>query len=324
MQKTYPHTYYASKHDEHSSSRVAVHVLSIVRRAIDFLGASVGLLFLSPLFLLLAILIKRDSDGPIFFRGERVGKNGVPFKILKFRTMFERAESYQGSKVTGSNDARITPIGQWLRDTKLNELPQLWNVVVGEMSLVGPRPEDPAFVERWSTEEYETILSVRPGITSPTSIIYRDEESQLQADSVVDMYVESIMPSKLRLDMVYVRHRTLISDLDVILWTLVTLLPRLRDKEVTETRIMWGPLSELVSRYFSWLIVDFMSSLAAIAIAGLLWRSAAPLALGIPEALLIAIMIALVFHVLVTYCDFTKYIGHGQKRVAAWRCFLPL
>ena len=107
-----------------------------VKRAFDFTLALVGLIILAPIFTYISILIKRDSPGPIFFWGTRMGKNGQPFKILKFRTMYERLQSYQGSPVTADKDKRITPLGHWLRDTKINELPQLWNVLIGKMSIV--------------------------------------------------------------------------------------------------------------------------------------------------------------------------------------------
>jgi lipopolysaccharide/colanic/teichoic acid biosynthesis glycosyltransferase len=187
---------------------------SAVRRLLDIFGALSGLLLLWPLFVLIALRVKRDSPGPIFFWGPRMGKDGRPFRILKFRTMYERPESYYGPKITAQADDRITPIGHWLRDTKLNELPQLWNVLIGEMSLVGPRPEDPDLVQSWPKEVRRELLNVRPGITSPASVLYRDEEQLLNAGRLLDDYLRVILPSKLRLDLLYVRHRTLLSDLD--------------------------------------------------------------------------------------------------------------
>ena len=272
-------------------------MLNSAQRALDVLGSFFGLLLLSPLFILVAILIRRDSPGPIFFWGSRVGRHQRPFKIAKFRTMYERPESYAGSKVTGSKDNRITPIGKWLRDTKLNELPQLWNVLVGDMSLVGPRPEDPAFVEHWSADSRDVILSVRPGITSPASVLYRDEESMLKGDAVVDDYLESIMPSKMRLDLLYVRHRTLMTDIDVLFWTIVSLLPRARKREVPEHLLLWGPWTRFVNQYFSWFVGDLIIAFSAVGFAGLLWRSADPLHVGIPESLGLAIVIAILFSV---------------------------
>ena len=137
------------------------------KRVFDFSAALCGLILLSPLFVLIAILIKRDSHGPVFYWGNRIGRNRRVFKMLKFRTMYETTESYKGLRITCKEDDRITPLGKWLRDTKLNELPQLWNVLIGDMSMVGPRPEDPAISKTWPTEIARELLSVRPGVTSP-------------------------------------------------------------------------------------------------------------------------------------------------------------
>src|SRR5512138_750044 len=142
------------------------------RRMLDIFLALFGLLVLSPLFLLIGIAIKRSSPGPVYYWGPRAGKDGKPFRILKFRTMYERKESYDGPKVTAENDPRVTPLGRILRQTKINELPQLWNVLIGDMSMVGPRPEDPTIASEWPEEVQREVLSVRPGITSPASIVY--------------------------------------------------------------------------------------------------------------------------------------------------------
>ncbi len=118
----------------------------------DVCASALGLVFLSPFFLVIAWMIKRESPGPVFYRGPRMGRKGKPFGILKFRTMWEERASYDGPSVTARDDPRVTPLGRWLRHTKVNELPQLWNVLVGEMSLVGPRPEDPGIVATWPEE----------------------------------------------------------------------------------------------------------------------------------------------------------------------------
>ena len=122
---------------------------SFIKRLFDIVVSVIFLLFLGPVFTLIAIAIKRDSPGPVFYHGRRMGRWGKPFLILKFRTMYEDPKSYRGPKVTGHNDTRITPLGKWLRNTKINEMPQFWNVLKGEMSLVGPRPERPHFVEQF-------------------------------------------------------------------------------------------------------------------------------------------------------------------------------
>jgi lipopolysaccharide/colanic/teichoic acid biosynthesis glycosyltransferase len=262
---------------------------------LDVAIALLGFFVLAPAFLLLAILIRRDSPGPIFYWGERVGRGGRPFRILKFRTMYETPASYDGPKVTGQGDPRITPFGHWLRDTKVNELPQLWNVLIGDMSLVGPRPEDRDFVAHWPADVRDTLLSMRPGITSPASVLYRDEEALLPADNAIDQYLRVILPSKLRLDLLYVQHRSFLADLDVIFWTLLMLLPRLKTRRVPEHLLFWGPLARFMSRYLSWFVLDCLAAFAAVAVAGVLWRSNGPLELGWGTAMGVALAMALVF-----------------------------
>ena len=188
----------------------------MLKRVFDFIVAWLGLIILSPLFAVVAILIKLDSPGSVFFQGPRVGKAGRPFKIVKFRTMVQNA-SRLGPGITLSGDPRVTRIGRWLRRTKIDELPQLWNVVCGQMSLVGPRPEDPRYVALY-TDEQRRILSVRPGITSPASIQFRHEEALLPVGDV-DAYVQSLMPAKLQMDLEYLDHRTFFSDFYVLLRT---------------------------------------------------------------------------------------------------------
>ncbi len=268
---------------------------SAARRMLDLVIAGLGILVLLPALLLLALLIKRDSPGPVFYWGERVGRGGRPFRILKFRTMYETTASYDGPRVTGQGDPRITPLGQWLRDTKINELPQLWNVLKGDMSIVGPRPEDRDFVAHWPADVRQVLLSVRPGITSPASILYRDEESMLQAGNVVDQYLKVILPSKLRLDLLYVHHRSFLTDLDVMFWTLMALLPQLKTRSVPEHLLFWGPLARFISRYFSWFVLDSLIAFAAVAITGVLWRSNGPLELGWGTATGVALAIAMIF-----------------------------
>lgn len=268
---------------------------SAARRTLDILISALGILLLLPVFLFLSLIIKHDSPGPAFYWGGRVGRHGRPFRILKFRTMYETTASYDGPKVTGTGDPRITPLGQWLRDTKVNELPQLWNVLRGDMSLVGPRPEDKDFVAHWPADIRDVLLSVRPGITSPASVLYRDEETMLEAGNVVDQYLKSILPSKLRLDLLYVNHRSFLTDLDVMFWTLLALLPQLKTRHVPEHLLFWGPLARFISRYFSWFVLDCLVAFAAVAFTGLIWRSNGPLELGWGIAMGVALAIALIF-----------------------------
>jgi lipopolysaccharide/colanic/teichoic acid biosynthesis glycosyltransferase len=190
----------------------------MVKRLLDAAVAAVGLVMLSPLFGLLAVWIRVDSAGPVFYRGERVGKDGQVFRVFKFRSMTEGAAQV-GPGITARGDPRVTRAGRFLRRTKLDELPQLINVLRGEMSLVGPRPEDPRYVALY-TPEQRRVLSVRPGITSPASIAYRDEEAMLWDQKADDLYTRVVMPRKLDMDLAYVEHMDLRFDLKVIAMTI--------------------------------------------------------------------------------------------------------
>src|SRR4030042_4551462 len=129
----------------------------VLRRLLDVVGAGIGLVLLAPAFVMIALAIRHDSKGAIFYRGRRAGKDGKEFRIIKFRTMHEGENCQNGSKVTGKDDPRVTPTGRWLRETKVNEMPQLWNVLVGDMSFVGPRPEDPDIVKEWTAGDARTL-----------------------------------------------------------------------------------------------------------------------------------------------------------------------
>jgi lipopolysaccharide/colanic/teichoic acid biosynthesis glycosyltransferase len=187
-------------------------------RGLDLAGSALGLILLCPLFAILALMIKLTSRGPVFFRWVRVGQDARPFTLLKFRSMVTGAPAI-GPAITWANDPRVTGVGQMLRRLKLDELPQLLNVLRGEMSLVGPRPEDPAYVALYTPEQL-AILKFRPGITSPASLRYRDESSLLSGDHWQDLYVHELMPAKLALDLEYFSRRTIWSDIRVIFGTL--------------------------------------------------------------------------------------------------------
>ena len=196
----------------------------IVKRIFDLVFVIPGLLTLFPVFVLVAIWIKNDSTGPIFFRQVRVGKSGQPFRIFKFRTMVVNAESL-GEKVTVGKDPRITRSGGFLRKYKLDELPQLINVLNGEMSLVGPRPEVPEYVAHWPEEIRDLVLSVPPGITDFASIEFRDENDMLQgASDPVEKYIKEIIPIKLGYYARYVRERSILLDFRLILRTINAIL----------------------------------------------------------------------------------------------------
>ncbi len=188
------------------------------RRLFDASAAALGLLVLSPLLLVVAVSVAASSPGPVFFRQVRVGRGGEPFNILKFRTMRTDAER-TGGQLTVGEDPRITRVGRFLRQWKMDELPQLINVVRGEMALVGPRPEVPRYVELY-TEEQRQVLTVRPGITDPASVAFRSESELMGRHPDPERYyIEEIMPRKLSINLDYLSRRTLLSDVGVILNT---------------------------------------------------------------------------------------------------------
>jgi lipopolysaccharide/colanic/teichoic acid biosynthesis glycosyltransferase len=188
----------------------------MIKRSFDFLTALIGLIVLFPLFFIISLLIKLTSPGPVFHRGKRVGLSARLFNLYKFRTMIIGAEN-TGPGITSQNDPRITSVGRILRRAKLDELPQLINVLKGEMSLVGPRPEDPRYVLLYN-EEQRCILSVRPGITSPASIRFRHEENILSVANK-DTYVLNLMPEKIKIDLRYLERQTLWTDLSLLFCT---------------------------------------------------------------------------------------------------------
>ncbi len=191
-------------------------------RILDLVLSALGLLLLAPILLAISLLIKLTSPGPALYRAVRIGRAGIPFKLYKFRTMAVGADRL-GPGITVAGDRRVTPVGKWLRRAKLDELPQLFNVLKGDMALVGPRPEDPRYVARY-TEEQRQVLRVRPGITSPASLRYRDEAALLTGDNWEEVYVTEIMPHKLAVELAYLARRTVWSDLGLVLQTIEKLL----------------------------------------------------------------------------------------------------
>ncbi len=193
-----------------------------LKRLFDFVAASTALVVLSPVFGLAALFIKFDTRGPVFFLQERIGKDGKPFFIYKFRTMVKDAPKH-GPGITGAGDPRITRAGAFLRAAKLDELPNLINVVRGEMSLVGPRPDLPRFMSAL-TPQQRTIFSFRPGLTGPTQIRYVAEEEYLSPVNIDENYVDNVLADKIASDMEYVTHWSFRRDLLLILFTPVALL----------------------------------------------------------------------------------------------------
>ncbi len=198
----------------------------MAKRAFDLLGAVLALLLLSPVMLTVALWIKLDSPGAVFFRQERVGRFGVPFRIHKFRTMREGAG---GLPLTVGDDARITRAGHFLRRTRLDELPQFIDVLQGTMSLVGPRPEVPRYVALYPAALRDRALAVRPGLTDPASLAYIDEARLLAAAADPEReYVERILPVKLQAAVDYAERASLLNDLAVLARTARALLRRAR------------------------------------------------------------------------------------------------
>jgi lipopolysaccharide/colanic/teichoic acid biosynthesis glycosyltransferase len=194
-----------------------------MKRLFDVAVSAIGLVVTSPFVLAAAVAVKLESPGPAFYMGSRVGRDGRAFRIVKLRTM--RAQP-GGPSVTAGDDPRITRVGRLLRRTKLDEVPQLLNVLRGEMSLVGPRPEDPKYVARYTPEQRE-VLGVRPGMTGPTVLAFIDEEELLRGGDAESVYVTEVMPRKLALDLEYVRHATFAGDLGILGRTAVAVVRRM-------------------------------------------------------------------------------------------------
>ncbi|MGL4599225.1 MAG: sugar transferase [Bacteroidia bacterium] len=195
----------------------------MLKRTFDIVAATIGLIILFPFLLMIAIAIKCDSRGSIFYRQMRVGIHGTDFSILKFRTMRPNSDK-QGLLTVGGRDPRVTSIGYFLRKYKLDEFPQLINVLIGDMSIVGPRPEVRKYVNLY-TEQEKIVLSIRPGITDYASIEYSDENELLkQASDPEEAYIQKIMPAKLELNLKYIREKKIATDLKIIAMTFAKIL----------------------------------------------------------------------------------------------------
>ena len=192
----------------------------MLKRGFDVVASGIGLIVLSPMFIVIAIAIRRDSKGPVFYKARRVGRYGKVFRLYKFRSMVVDADQ-KGPGITSAGDTRITSVGRFLRRTKLDELPQLINVLRGDMSLVGPRPEDPRYVELYTSEQRE-ILQYRPGITSMASLTYRNEDQFLTGSDWEQRYINEIMPAKLTIDLKYCLHANVFADIWLILKTVIS------------------------------------------------------------------------------------------------------
>jgi lipopolysaccharide/colanic/teichoic acid biosynthesis glycosyltransferase len=192
------------------------------KRVFDIITTFILIIILLPLAPLISILVKIDSKGPVFYKAKRVGRFGRNFNMLKFRTMINDADQ-KGPNITGRNDSRITKLGSLLRKTKIDELPSLINVLKGDMSLVGPRPETPAWVAHYPVKTLK-VLDVKPGITGPAQIKYRYEESQLDVNNIEEQYFQ-ILQDKLAIDINYISEQSLLTDLKIIFKTILSLKP---------------------------------------------------------------------------------------------------
>lgn len=285
--------------NEHKRSKVLSAVNAVIKRGLDILLAILGLIILSPVYLGIAIAIKRESPGPVIFKGLRMGRWEKPFYIYKFKTMCDPpVDGQNGPSVTASDDPRITSLGHYLRTSKLNELPQLWNVLKGDMSFVGPRPEDYEIALTWPAEARREILSVRPGITSPASVIYHNEEEMLQGDGFMDDYLGKILPDKLRLDHLYIQNHSLITDVDVLAATFLTLLPLIGGKKVDERWIFGGPTLNFFRRVVPWFLLDVIVATISVGLSGIVWRLSAVINLGIPVFIFLSLAIAILISII--------------------------
>ena len=195
----------------------------MMKRTFDLFFSCIGIILLSPIYFLIAILIKLDSKGDVLYKQERIGLNGIPFYVLKFRTMIPNAFS-KGALTVGSRDPRVTRVGFYLRKYKLDEFPQLFNVLFGEMSFVGPRPEVKKYTDLYN-ENQRVVLSVKPGITDYASIKYRNENDMLaQSGDPEKLYIEEIMPEKLNLNLKYINDNNVFKDIKIIINTFYTIV----------------------------------------------------------------------------------------------------
>ena len=193
-----------------------------LKRTFDIVVALSLLLILLPVLVSVALAVKLDGPGPVFFRARRIGAGGRPFAMLKFRKM---ADGAVGAPLTTASDQRLTATGKLLARTKFDELPQLWNVLKGEMSFVGPRPEDPHFVEL-HPREYAEIHRVAPGITGLSQLAFAKESQLLDRPDTMEYYVERLLPAKVAIDVFYARHRSFVRDVAIFGWTFLAVLPR--------------------------------------------------------------------------------------------------
>ncbi len=277
------------------SHRITDFLDGIIRRIFSLVISAAGMLLLFPMYLAIVMLIKRDSPGPVIHKEARVGKRGRLFMIRKFRTTLSHEPSSESPAGMSRTERRATAFGAFLRESKLDELPQLWNVFRGDMNLVGPRAEDPKTVAEWPEEICREILSVRPGLTGPASVLYTYFDNLLQTQNVMERSLFDVLPTRLRLDQIYVRRRNLLTDLDVLGWTALALLPRLRRIPFPENLHPPGVLRALFSPDVFGFLTDLLAAFLAAAAAGSLFPSGFFLLGGMESSVGFYIVIALIY-----------------------------
>ena len=288
----------------------------MVKRVFDLLVASLGLLLLSPLFAILILALKIASPGPAFYLATRVGRNGRNFRAIKIRTMVVDADRV-GPSITTAGDSRITAMGKFFRRTKLDELPQLINVIKGDMSLVGPRPEAPKYVAMY-TPEQRAVLRHRPGMTSLASLQFRNEEEELSGPRWEELYVNEIMPEKLRIDLAYLEHRTFLTDLKVI-WGTVALAPIM-----IEMMKVFRPVSQFLVhlRNRHLFVLDIVLLPLAAVVAFALRLDASAIRLVTRVLLIFAVAAPLIkipiFARLGLYWRYWQYAGQDEMMLLVW------
>lgn len=277
------------------SNRLTEFFDGIIRRIFSLLVSAAAMIVLFPIYLAIVMLIQRDSPGPVIQKEARVGKRGRLFKVRKFRTTLSPEAETDKPAVLSRTERRETAFGAFLRETKLDELPQLWNVFIGNMNLVGPRAEDPKTVAEWPDEICREILSVRPGVTGPASVLYTYFDNLLQTQNVIERSLFDILPTRLRLDQLYVRRRNLLTDLDVLGWTALALLPRLRRIPFPENLHPPGVLRFLFSPIVFGFLTDLLAAFLAAVIAGSLFPPGVFLVSGMESSVGFYVVIALTY-----------------------------
>lgn len=251
-----------------SKRKMLAPVDDFLRRIMDLMITIPVMILFCPFYIVLVLLIKHDSPGPAVVKEERVGKDGRVFSMWKFRTSRYTIPPTRNSGGINLNGQRTTSLGNFLQETKIDEIPKLWNVLMGDISLVGPHPEDPKSVNEWPEETRREILAERPGLTSPVAVLFTYYDNLLQSQNVKERSLFDILPTRHRLNQIYLRKRTFLTDLDILFWTALSLLPRLHSATFPENLQITGPFRYLFDHHVFSFIGDLLGSFLAVVIAG--------------------------------------------------------